>query len=425
MYTYEKALVRDLKSSKRWIEAELANVPVVGIFDKYREVVLVLSNSTLNHFVTLNLKDVNRLFSQVGAAVTVSQWLTALGNAALPTVAGYATIKNVTVKYKDAFAAGYNANLAFGHGNPFSEVSDGEKDDILLTKPKVPYKVLYDNCLISVNGMIHRTDYDFNGLYIKDAGKSFRIANQHHIGILNFKDIGTLKCISITEEMLYTPHKVGKFKDAVYIHLPEDIGNRIVMLVIGGYLHLMDSNFHCINDRVIKIDMANYPLLPRFYESKKLIDLSKMIAMHDSSTNNPSHVSLNDMFKDESISAYLSMSQSFVVLLDTDNLYMEKHKLGYAHLPGRYFTGAKPVWPARTELGRLPEYIAINETGVWTLAVQDNFSTRYMNETTNYETNHSVDSSRVSQNPVFYAKGYLLEIGTDKLEMVPTPYVQP
>lgn len=425
MYTYEKALVRDHKTSKRWIEADLADIPVIGVFDKYREVMLVLSNNTLDHFVTLNLKDVSNLFSRLEITVTISEWLTSLGNIALPTTAGYATIKNVTVKYKDAFAAGYNANLAFARGNPFSEVSDGEKDDMLLTKSNVPYKTLHDNCLISVNGLVHRTDYDFNGLYIKDGGKSFRVANQHHIGILNFKDIGTLKCISITADMLYNPHTVGKFKDAVYIHLPEDIGNRIVMLVIGGYLHLIDSNFHCISDRVIKIDMANYPLLPRFYESKKLIDLSAMTATHDTSTNNDSHVSLSDLFKDESIAAYLTMSQSFVVLLDSDNLYMEKHKLGYTHLPGRYFTGNKPVWPARTELGRLPEYIAINDTGIWTLAVQDNFSTRYMHETTNYESNRSVDASRVSQNPVFYAKGFLLEIGTDKLEMVPTPYVQP
>lgn len=425
MYRYENALVIEHLASKRWKEADLSNTPVGGIFDKYREVLLVLSNSTLGYYITLDLKKVSSTLNQLPGTTTINQWLVLNGLGNLPTVVGLPKIDKVEVTYTDATQGGFKANLAFSNGDPFSDVYDNEKKDVLLTKADVNYTNLQAYALVTMNGLIHRTDKDHNGLYVKDGGDSFRKANMQHLGILNFRKLGKLKCITITPEMIYNPHRLGRLRDAAYIELPEAIGNRIVMMVIGGYLHMAESNYHCVSDTVIKIDMANFPLVPRFYESKKLINLDSMTSLHDANTNNPEHVSLNDLFKDESIRAYLSLSQSFVVLLESDNLYVEKHKLAYPHLPGRYFTGSKPVRPARTELGRLPEYVSIREDDSWTIAIQDNFSTRYINETTGFEADHSLSSDSISSKSVFYAKGYLLEIGSDKIVYTDTPYVPP
>jgi ribosomal protein S11 len=415
VYRCVKSLVRVNNSDNRWSERSLNDEPVATLFNVYREVLLVLTHTSHSDLVTLNLKDVVTMLSGIDDTITVSQWLTSLGNQSLPTTPGGPVIESKTVKYRDAFKAGYKGELVFSEGNPFNDVPDSDKDDILLTKKGVDYATFHKNCLVTVNGMVHRTDYDHNGIYVKDGGISFRKANENHIGILNFKEVGSLDFISITEDMLYNPHQNGEFKNAVYLKLPKSIGNKIVMVVLGGYLHLIDSYYHCINEHAIKLDFANLPLLPRFYESRKLIDLSAMEKHHEKSSNNDTHVVLSDLLKNESISAYLTLSQSFVVLVDCDNLYLEKHKLGYSHLPGRYFSSQEPVWPARTELGRLPEYVAIPESSIWTIAVQDNFSTRYMYESFGYESGVTVDGARVSRDPVFYAQGHLLEIGTDKL----------
>lgn len=423
MYRYENALARIGNSASRWSEVSLADTPIATIFNFYREVLLVLSNDVLDNLVTLNLIDAVDRFSGADGSVTVSQWLSDLADESLPTTDMVPEVVTATVKYNDVYEAGYKANLAFADGNPFSDVPDSEKEDILLTKPNLDYATFHRNCLVTVNGLIHRTDYDVNGIYVKDAGISFRRANDNHLGILSFKDVGEIECITITPEMLYNPHPSGKFKDSVYVKLPQPTNEKIVMLVLGGYLHLIDSYFHCINDQVIKIDTANLPLLHRFYESRKLISLDTMEEHHDKSINNPTQIALSELFSDESIAAYLTLSQSFVIILDAPSLYLEKHKLGYGHLPGRYFTHQKPIWPIRTELGRLPEYIAIPETDIWTIAVQDNFSTRYLFETANYETWHSVDASRVSNKPVYYAQGHFLEIGTDHLVYKTVPKV--
>lgn len=415
MYRYVKALVRDGRSANRWREEALVNTPIATIFNLYREVLLVVTHDALSQQVTVNLKDVAAQFSGVDSALTVSQWLAGLDGESLPTVDGVPSVKSYTAKYRDAFEAGYKANLIYAEGSPLTDVPDSEKDDILLSKDGLDYSSFYVNCLVTVNGMVHRTDYDERGIHVKRGGESFRLANENHLGIISFKDIGKLTTVSITDEMIYNPHPNGKLHSAAYIKLPEDIGNRMVALVIGGYLHLVDSYYHCINDRVVKIDTAKLPLLPRFYESGKLINLDAMREHHDRNVSNPDHVALEDLFSDDSIRAYLTLSQSFVVLIETDNLYVEKHKLGYSHLPGRYHTHLAPQWPARTELGRLPEYIAIDEQDLWSIAIQDNFSTRYLFETTDYENMHSVDSARISNGPVFYAQGHFLEIGTDKL----------
>jgi hypothetical protein len=422
VYRYEEALVIEHSYSKRWTKIDLSNEIVSSLMDTYREVILVLSNTGLDHYLTLKLEDAVEFFNYRDRNETVSQWLVRLGDTALPTTRGTASVVGARVKYKDAFVAGYNCNLAFSKGNPFNDVADDEKDDIILTKEGLDYKLFYEHALVTVNGLIHRTDHDYQGVYLKDGGKSFRVANQNHIGILSFKDVGKIKLISIIPEMLYNPHRVGEFKDSVYIELPEAIGNRIVMMVIGGYLHLIDSNYQQISETVIKVDTANLPLIPRFYESKKLIDLSAMTAHHEANLRNENHISIKDLLKDASIAAYLTLSQSFIVLLEANNLYMQKHKLGYTHLPGRYFTGLTPEWPIRTELGRLPEYIAIRDDALWTLAIQDNFSTRYVSETTEFHLDNSVDNSRISSMPVFYAKGYMLEIGTDKVVLTEKKY---
>ncbi len=415
MYSYSKALVRETAPGSRWIEKPLADQPVVTLFNIYRDVILVVTHPTATGPLTVNLKEVADRFSGVSSEMTVQQWLASLDGESLPTTAGEPAIKSTTAKYNDAYNAGYKINLCYAEGNPFSDIPDSEKDDLIMIRPETDYQLFYESCLVTMNGLVHRTDYDINGVRVKDGGISFRKAKQNHVGIISFRELGKLGFYSITEEMLYNPHLNGKLSDAAYIKLPESVENKIVFLVLGGYLHMVDSCYHRINDQVIKVDTARLPLLNRFYESKGLIDLSKMTDHHEKNPNNPDHVSLEDFFSEESIKGYLTMSQSFIVTLEVDNLYLKRHKLGYSHLPGRYYTGLDPHWPLALQLGRLPEYVAVDESSFWNIAIQDNMSVRYIFETHEWQGEHSVDNSKISNNPVYYSQGHFLEIGTDKL----------
>lgn len=420
VYQLTKAIVRRKNSKGRWVEEDLSATPVATLFNTYTDVYLILSHPSLDHLVSLNLVDVINEVAGLLDTVTVTQWLSTLGDTALPTQDGIPTVTTKQVKYNDVFGAGYKADLVFAEGSFDTEIPDSERDDVMLTRPNTDYELFYKNCLVTMNGLIHRTDFDKNGVYVKGAGKSFRVSNQNHLGLLSFREIGELDFVTITPDMVYNPHPNGKLSEAAYLKMPKSMDGKIVMLVLGGYLHVLDSYFYANGDYSIRIDTANLPWLQRFYAMKKLIDVSPMTDLYDKNPNNPDHLSVEQFFSDDSIKAFLSLSQSFVVLLDADNLYVEKHKLEYTKLPGRYYARSRPDWPLQTELGRLPEYIAIPESDIWVLAVQDNFSTRYRFESYGWQADKSVDSSRDSVWPVFFAQGHLLEIGSDITGFTPT-----
>lgn len=420
MYICTKAIVRKKNSKGRWVEEDLSEASVATLFDTYSEVYLILTHPTLDHEVSLNLADVAAQVAGLLETVSVADWLESLGDRSLPTRDEIPTVTTRQVKYNDAFVAGYTLRLVDPNGSINNDLPVADRYNILLTRPDTNYELFYKNCLVTVNGMVHRTDYDASGVYVIEGGKSARIANENHVGLISFRDIGELDFISITEDMIYNPHPNGQLRHQAHIALPKDIGTKMIALVLGGYLHLLDSYFIPTGERSIKIDMANLPLIQRFYASKGLIDLSPMTDLYEKDPTNPDHVALDDFFSDASIKAFLTLSQSFVVLIDTDNLYVEKHKLEYTGLPGRYYSHFRPDWPIRTELGRLPEYVAIPESDIWVIAVQDNFSTRYRFESTYWHQDVGIDSSRESHAPVFYAQGQLLEIGSDIQGFTPT-----
>lgn len=420
MYQCEKALVKHNNSMEGWEEVDVRDTPIISLFDQYSRIYLVLKNTTTQKYSTIYLNDLSVEMGLVTATTTVTQWLTAQGNRNLGGNSGVPKVTSKTVKYNDAWQAGYKLNLNHAFLPNDSPVTDADKADIHLAKSGVDYKQLYDNCLFTVNGLVHLCDRDDFGVYIKDGGRSFFVANDNHVGILSFREVGTLKFIPITEEMIYTPHVGGKLGHAAYLKLPENIGNRTVLLVIGGYLHLLDRLYQPIGERSVKINFADFPLMDRLMNSRHLIDISKVTDTweQNEANLNPTHVAVSDLYSDASIKAYLTLSQSFVVILDNDNLYVEKHRLESAGLPGRYRAYSRPEWPLRTELGRLPEYLAIPESDIWSVAIQDNFTTNYRYETARWQKEVAIDGSALSANPVFYTQGHLLEIGSDVVTFV-------
>jgi len=420
VYQYEGAVVQMKESRGRWVSADLSLAPVATLFDTYMGVYLILSHYSLDHKVSLDLSEVASEISGLVDTATVTDWLTLRGDRTLPTSDVLPTITTKQVKYNDAWQAGYTMNFVHPFYHVDTQIMETEKTDVLMVREDTDYEQFYKNCLVTVNGLIHRTDFDEYGIRIKDAGTSVRQANENHIGILSFREIGEIEIINITEDMIYNPNPGAKLKEAAYLKVEQSMEGKVVMLVLGGYLHVLESYYYAIGDHAIKIDMANFPFIQRFYASKKLLDMSNVMADWQSDPNNDEHFAISDLFSDTTIKKYLTMSQSFIVLLDADNLYVEKHKVEYTGLPGRYYAHSRPEFPLRTELGRLPEYIAIPETDIWVLAIQDNFSTKYRFEATNYRDEPGIDPQRETLKPVYYAQGHLLEIGSDIAGFTPT-----
>lgn len=413
MYTYLKSFVKEKGISGRWLEPDAANNPVISLLEQYEKVFLVLENPSFIEPETLDLKAYSPNLRIVGESTTITEWLASVGNGYLPTVKEEMGKVVNTVKFNDLYSAGYKISLIARRDAEDSTVSDDEKTDILLTRPETDYGFFYHHCLVTVNGLIHRTDYGDKGIYVRDGAKSSRIRNEHHLGGLSFASIGELEYIKITSENIYKRPGAALYEVAM-VELPEEIGNRVPVLVLGGYLHILDGSYTVTGDRSMQISLRKTPFIDRFYSARNLMDMSPVENVCNRDNRNKGHFVYEDLIADQAIEAFLTLDNSFIVLVNTDNLRTNLHKLEYPHLPGRYYSYEKPNWPLMTELGRLPSYLATYEsTGTWVISVCDNLyeNRRYFNH--EYESEFSLDGSLESAKRYRYAPGFLLEISSD------------
>jgi len=415
MYTYLSAYVKEASTGQRWRQEDVRNMPVFSILNSYSGVYLELQNNALPGSLTVDMSQVIDRIRNLPESLTVQQWLVSLGDQSLPHVQGAFTEETSTVRFKTSIAYGFKAELAFAGGNPLADVNDSEKLDVMLTKPGANYDTIYKTCLFTSNGFVHRHDADVLGIYIKDGGKTFHRKQSNKIGVLDFSAVGELEIIDIDADMLRPNAHTERLYDGMYIDLPHPIGNKIPMLVLGGYLHLVNTNYYQVGESTIKVEVNRIPLLKRIYESQGEIDITEATDLLEKSEYNEGLIDVDQLHGNEFLRSYFSMTNSFVVLVDAESIFLEKHKLGYTHLPGRYFDGNRPEWPMSLELGRLPEYIAFKDSDLWTLAIQSNLCTRYLFETKGWKAERLVDATPITYDPVYYSEGFLLEIGTSRL----------
>lgn len=412
MYTYVSSVVKNKGSAGRWIEVDLSNEKILSLFQTYQTVYLILSNPSLSHDVSLNIADASPLINLYPTDITVKDWLVAIGNLTLPTTDYIPRTNTKKVLYNDLYNAGYKVQLVHRQAAVDSQLPDSEKQDALVTRPLTDYQKFYESCLVTVNGFVHMTDYGTDGVRILDAGRTNWISNEHHIGVMSFREIGKLTHIPITEDMVHCQPE-SKLYDGAFIQLPEDIGDRVPLLVVGGYLQILDDSYFVAGERSICVKMKKLAYIDRFFSSRKYIDMSSVEALCTRDTRNPDHFAYKELVSDPVLKKYLTLSQSFVVLVDTDNLFVELHKLEYTRLPGRYYAYQQPRWPLMTELGRLPAYVADREEDTWVVSLFDNLTEQRRYHSYEYQSELSLDGARITSMPYIYSPGYLLEIGSD------------
>jgi hypothetical protein len=308
-----------------------------------------------------------------------------------------------TVKNRDAFKAGYTITPVSNSND--STAPDIFKHNIRLTRSNVSYSTLHRNCLVSVNGFYHITDTDnINGVMVFDAMKSLKHSKQNQIGITSFKDIAEISLHPFKREML-TLNNDG----TVRVNLPFDTTNKTVMFSIAGYLNYQnDLNFFMVGDNLFKLDFNNMSLLDRYFECKKYIDLSSLPL--EFSPNNQNQISLEQLLSDENLIALMLLSQSFIVVLDTPSIVVNKQYVKKTGLPGMYIYYKEPIYPLVVGYGRHAEYWSFIEDGHYAVNVLDNVVENRIYTTTLINDLTSADNSRRPDSPDQYSDAYFIEI---------------
>jgi hypothetical protein len=413
MYTLENTIVKERGRNGRWHEINGSDLTLSYLWNTYETVYLILNHTVLNEPVSLDLTQYRLTVSTDFYNTTVNDWLVSVGNEALPTSDEVPVVNPRFVTYSDAIQAGYTIQPVDRTAHPDTALPLSELEDLLLTKEGLDYALFNQFGLVSVNGLLHLTDAGPDGIHVVDGHKSKQVANDTLVGILNFQHIGKIERIPITREMVAPPKENAPLKDYADLYLEGDLKDKTVFIVIGGYLHAHDKLVRQIGDNIFRVDFNNYPLIDRFYESRELIDLSHLTEIMTEKNGNYNQLDLEEVYSDEWILRYLTLSQSFFLVIDSPHIFIDTQTLESLPSPGRYVSPVKPVWPVAYGVGRLLDYHSIEEYGCWLLAGQQARKPIYNYKTTGWIKGISLDNTQSTTTRFRLPRAYFLKIGRD------------
>ena len=256
MYSLISALGKDRKNGEKWHDVSIGDMPLNDIFATYEKVYVTLSNVFLPNNVTLKIESIRNMVA--GQTITFNHFLISNGNRALPTENKVYTLNTRYVKYADAFHAGYTIEPVHPTYSGDMPVPELDKTNLKLTRHGTDYALFYKSCLVNVNGFYHLTDADHNGAYVIDGMKSRNKSKKNQIGITSFRELGELSFMPIRENMIYKNDDNESLGKKAHLDIGVDLADKTVMLVLGGYLHVLDEErFYRTGTTTFAIDFSS------------------------------------------------------------------------------------------------------------------------------------------------------------------------
>lgn len=411
MYQLVSAIGKLKAQAGRWTSLTVANMTMVQLYQNYDKVIVnLVNNFTPNITVSLDLDEIKSTY--VASGLTFSQFLTANSNTVLPTQNKSYSLDTKQCLYSDARRARYKVTPVDPNGFIDSPTLMSDREWLCLQKEGIDYNLFHESCLVTVNGMIHLTDTDGEKIYVIDGAKSSKICLNNQVGITSFREVGKMEFLPITEAMIHRRYADVPLNRNMYIDIGTPKPNKIAALVLGGYLHILDeSTFYRISDSIFCIDFQNYPLLDRFYESRKYIDLSSLGL--DVKPGNEWLVNVPELYSDAVLTKYATLSQSFLVFFDAESLFVEREAVRRSNLPGMFTSYIEPSLPLITGCGAITDYWRVKEDGQWALTVCEGWTDNHLYHTTNENNLVNVMDSRDPIYPVDIGRAHFLRIGTD------------
>lgn len=410
MYQLVSAIVKPLDANGRWRSMDIGTVQLNDLFKSFRRVIATLSNAVLPTNVSLDMEQLRA--SLGGSSLTFNDWLIQNGNQTLPTSRDLPVIKTRYAMFSDAVRSGYHVTPTHPTISASSDISIQEKTDLLVTKAGADYGFIHQRVLANVNGFYHLTDHSTDGLFVVDGMKSCLKSGRNELGLLSFLPLGTIDLIPIKDEMIYTQRDGQALRTNCYVDTGVDLSQKTVMLVLGGYLHVLDPRvFYRISTSAFGIDFSQIPLVDRFYESHRVLDLSTL-AM-ESTIANRDQIGINNLYSDNVLRKYLTLSQSFFVALDNTDIFVETADVKQSPFPGCYTSFVKPIYPLVVGRGRHAVYWPRKEADRFSVNIRQSWGGKPMYETVPTLKQKSVSDSRIASMGYGNSNANFLLIGSD------------
>ena len=409
MYTYVKSLSLSRGFAGVWSTEDLNQRTLLNIYNTTSKFYLTLKESVTDTEVFVDMNDLKLEFSTYNN--TVEQWLIDIGNRNLPTIASLPDTTIKYAKYSNAIQAGYKLTLS-KRGYELDDSAPMESlTDLKLTRPgyETNMSLIHTHCLTSIHGLLHNTDTDNIAAYVVDAGKVIHKRGHSHVGITSFLDIGAVTKVKINQDNIGRLEPTTPLCEKTVFTVEEPLDGKSYMLSFGGYLVTPEEGvFYRSGEKSFTICPQALNFLERYLDSKDIIDLSSLgIPVSDI---NQDVVTLEHLMLDETIKKYLTLSQSFLIIVDTPYIAYNKIHVRGSPLPGRFTSYQNPSYPMVVGYGRLAEYWKTEEACHWSLAVPDNYYRHFIAGQQPTSFIKMVNDHLLSSKPLYLSRGFLLEM---------------
>lgn len=411
MYTLESAIGVLPLTGSQWKPIDISTTPINVLFKTYRGIYITLSNPFISGNVHFDLFKWEEL--HLASIKTIPQLLIENANNTLETVETLPTFNTKYMRHSDAFRAAYKVSLCRIGTHPTTQIPYKDKTSLFLTKKDANYTTFTNTSIVSVNGYYHNVDTDKTGIYVIDGAKSMHKSRNNQIGITTFQDIGNITRVPLTTNNIFIEAPINNdLNDRVHIRINNDVTNKVPILILGGYMVLLDNIIlRQTGDKTFTVSLAKFGYLEKIYESKEFLDLSELNL--DTTANNINQINTSQLFSDEVVKKYFTMSQSFIILLDANNFFFNKIYIRKTPRPGQFISFKEPTYPLVVGCGRIAEYWKLYEEGVWGVNVQNSFlMDRVFNRRPPIEQTNVCDSA-IPSHLYENSRGYLLEFGSD------------
>lgn len=410
MYQLVSAIVKPMDGNGRWRGMDIGNVQLSDLFREFKRVVATLSNPVLPNPVSLDLEPLRNELG--GSRMTFNVWLENNGNKTLPTSNEQIVINTRFAMFSDAVRSGYKVTPTHPTISPSSPLPVADKTDLLVTRAGADYQQIQRHVLANVNGFYHLTDWSTDGLFVVDGMKSCIHSGRNELGLLSFLNLGQLDFISIKKEMIYRHKESQKLRYNCYVDTGVDLSTKTVMLVLGGYLHVLDPrSFFRVSASAFGIDFGQIPLLDRYYESYRVLNLDELGLQKTAA--NDEQISVTDLFSDAVLTKYLTMSQSFFVVLDNQDIFLETMAVKQSPFPGCYTSFRQPIYPLVVGRGRHEVYWPRKEHDRYSINIRAAWRGHRNYDTINRKNHRSVSDAHLPVAGYSNSHAHFLLIGSD------------
>lgn len=412
MYVYVKSMLRKKNTDEPWKEVNIANMMLSTLFNNYSSGYIKLTNKYLSKPVYLDLQEFKAMDIST-PELTFNLWLSYIGDKTFVTNEIEPVFKEGVVTYCDAWQAGYNIQRMNVRYTDTENMVNGDLPNLYITKSGVSSDILNQYALTLVNGYLHFSDIHKNGLTIFDGAKTIDKSGLNQVGLISFMNIGPIKQVKIKDNMITNTVDNVPLSRGLFINLNQDINKYKVLISIGGYLHYGKDCFSIVNsdEGIIRVDIDSINIHEKLLLAMNDLDLNE--GSLGISEHFPNSIVKEKILSDASLRHFFTHNTTFVILVDTEIMSVERIMMDNVKLFHMYEYHKKPTLPMIDYYGRMPIYHFIKEPEKYIIKVLPQYA--------NFANYKSTDGSYNRLNgvtaPSYHNKsvGHFLEIKGYKL----------